>query len=69
MFLNTLWWSITASSKTTSRCAKAAARGYVFVSETDTEVIAHLVHWELEQAVRCVKRCCGYSAAARCVRR
>ncbi|TDT51838.1 glutamine--fructose-6-phosphate transaminase [Enterobacter sp. AG5470] len=25
------------------------ARGYVFVSETDTEVIAHLVHWELEQ--------------------
>ncbi|MBS0848041.1 glutamine--fructose-6-phosphate transaminase (isomerizing) [Citrobacter sp. JGM124] len=24
-------------------------RGYVFVSETDTEVIAHLVHWELEQ--------------------
>jgi glucosamine--fructose-6-phosphate aminotransferase (isomerizing) len=28
---------------------EAAARGYVFVSETDTEVIAHLVHWELEQ--------------------
>lgn len=25
------------------------SRGYVFVSETDTEVIAHLVHWELEQ--------------------
>ncbi|WP_058910722.1 glutamine--fructose-6-phosphate transaminase (isomerizing) [Entomohabitans teleogrylli] len=25
------------------------ARGYQFVSETDTEVIAHLVHWELEQ--------------------
>ncbi|VFS67606.1 Glucosamine--fructose-6-phosphate aminotransferase [isomerizing] [Kluyvera cryocrescens] len=25
------------------------ARGYVFVSATDTEVIAHLVHWELEQ--------------------
>ena len=24
-------------------------RGYVFTSETDTEVIAHLVHWELEQ--------------------
>lgn len=24
-------------------------RGYTFVSETDTEVIAHLVHWELEQ--------------------
>ncbi|SUG35854.1 Glucosamine--fructose-6-phosphateamino transferase [isomerizing] [Salmonella enterica subsp. arizonae] len=25
------------------------ARGYTFVSETDTEVIAHLVHWEMEQ--------------------
>lgn len=25
------------------------ARGYRFVSETDTEMIAHLVHWELEQ--------------------
>ena len=25
------------------------ARGYTFVSETDTEVIAHLVHWELKQ--------------------
>lgn len=25
------------------------SRGYIFVSETDTEVIAHLVHWELEQ--------------------
>ncbi|HAP80812.1 MAG TPA: glutamine--fructose-6-phosphate aminotransferase, partial [Enterobacteriaceae bacterium] len=25
------------------------ARGYQFVSQTDTEVIAHLVHWELEQ--------------------
>jgi len=24
-------------------------RGYTFVSETDTEVIAHLVHWELAQ--------------------
>ena len=24
-------------------------RGYIFSSETDTEVIAHLVHWELEQ--------------------
>lgn len=24
-------------------------RGYRFVSETDTEVIAHLVHWELQQ--------------------
>ena len=25
------------------------SRGYTFVSQTDTEVIAHLVHWELEQ--------------------
>ena len=25
------------------------ARGYTFVSETDTEVIAHLVNWELKQ--------------------
>lgn len=25
------------------------ARGYVFTSATDTEVIAHLVHWEMEQ--------------------
>lgn len=24
-------------------------RGYIFASETDTEVIAHLVHWELQQ--------------------
>ena len=32
-----------------SRCALLQSRGYVFVTETDTEVIAHLVHWELEQ--------------------
>ncbi|MCP6571142.1 glutamine--fructose-6-phosphate aminotransferase, partial [Klebsiella pneumoniae] len=25
------------------------SRGYFFVTETDTEVIAHLVHWVLEQ--------------------
>ena len=25
------------------------SRGYEFISETDTEVIAHLVHWELEK--------------------
>lgn len=25
------------------------SRGFVFASETDTEVIAHLVHWEMEQ--------------------
>ncbi|VEA08132.1 Glucosamine--fructose-6-phosphateamino transferase [isomerizing] [Salmonella enterica subsp. salamae] len=50
MFLNTLWWCITASLKTMNRCAKRLkARGYTFASETDTEVIAHLVHWELKQ--------------------
>jgi glucosamine--fructose-6-phosphate aminotransferase (isomerizing) len=27
----------------------AAVARLCFVSETDTEVIAHLVHWELEQ--------------------
>lgn len=37
------------------------ARGYTFVSETDTEVIAHLVHWELARAVHCVMRCCALS--------
>ena len=26
------------------------ARGYTFASETDTEVVAHLVHWEQKQA-------------------
>lgn len=31
------------------------ARGYTFVSETDTEVIAHLVNWELKQEVLCVR--------------
>ena len=35
----------TASSRTTRRCAGACRReGYVFTSDTDTEVIAHLVH-------------------------
>jgi glucosamine--fructose-6-phosphate aminotransferase (isomerizing) len=37
------------------------SRGYVFVTETDTEVIAHLVHWELEQGGTCVKPCCALS--------
>jgi glucosamine--fructose-6-phosphate aminotransferase (isomerizing) len=37
-------WCTTASSKTTKSCAPALqARGYVFASQTDTEVIAHLV--------------------------
>ena len=40
------------------------ARGYTFVSETDTEVIAHPVNWELKQggtlreAVRVLSRSC-----------
>lgn len=29
--------------------AELIARGYVFASETDTEVVAHLVHWEQKQ--------------------
>ena len=38
-------WCTTASSRTTTRCARAcAALGYEFTSDTDTEVIAHLVH-------------------------
>ena len=37
-------WCTTASSRTTTSCApKLKARGYVFDSQTDTEVIAHLV--------------------------
>ncbi len=45
------------------------ARGYTFVSETDTEVIAHLVNWELKQGgtLREAVAAC-YPAAARCVR-
>lgn len=47
------------------------SRGYRFSSETDTEVIAHLVHWEQQQGVfagscetcdsaitRCIRYCC-----------
>ena len=30
------------------------ARGYTLVSETDTEVIAHLVNWELKQDGTCL---------------
>jgi glucosamine 6-phosphate synthetase-like amidotransferase/phosphosugar isomerase protein len=44
------------------------ARGYTFVSETDTEVIAHLVHWELEQGGTLRDAVLRYSSAARCVR-
>ena len=37
-------WSTTASSRTTTSCAPSCkARGYTFDSQTDTEVIAHLV--------------------------
>jgi glucosamine--fructose-6-phosphate aminotransferase (isomerizing) len=45
------------------------ARGYTFVSETDTEVIAHRTgSWS--RAVRCVMRCCvlSLSCAVRTVR-
>ena len=38
-------WSTTASSRTTTSCAPSCRRkGYRFESQTDTEVIAHLVH-------------------------
>ena len=38
-------WCTTASSRTTTRCARGcSALGYEFTSDTDTEVIAHLVH-------------------------
>ena len=38
-------WCTTASSRTTRRCASdCKASGYQFASDTDTEVIAHLVH-------------------------
>ncbi len=37
-------WCTTASSRTTTSCApRCKARGYDFASQTDTEVIAHLV--------------------------
>ena len=38
-------WCTTASSRTTRSCAhELQARGYVFAAQTDTEVIAHLIH-------------------------
>ncbi len=37
-------WCITASSKTSPRSSRSwSLRGYVFTSDTDTEVIAHLI--------------------------
>ena len=45
--------STTASSRTTRRCAAACKReGYEFTSDTDTEVIAHLVHSKMAQGAR-----------------
>jgi glucosamine--fructose-6-phosphate aminotransferase (isomerizing) len=38
-------WCTTASSRTMTSCAPScSAKGYEFTSQTDTEVIAHLVH-------------------------
>lgn len=37
------------------------ARGYHFASETDTEVVAHLAHWEQQQGGHCEKWCSGLS--------
>ncbi len=43
-------WSTTASSRTTRSCAsELKAAGYEFTSETDTEVIAHRVHYHLQK--------------------
>ena len=43
-------WCTTASSRTTSSSASACvALGYEFESQTDTEVIAHLIHHYLKQ--------------------
>jgi glucosamine--fructose-6-phosphate aminotransferase (isomerizing) len=36
---------------------KLRARGYVFESQTDTEVIAHLIHWHMSQGLVCWPRC------------
>ena len=47
----TLLSSITASSKTIEELRELLkSRGYVFNSQTDTEVIAHLVNWEMRTA-------------------
>ncbi len=62
MFLNTLWWCITASIENHEPLREELkARGYTFVSETDTEVIAHLVNWELKQGGLCVRPFCVLS--------
>ena len=62
-------WSTTASSRTTRSCAPSSRRsGYVFASQTDTEVIAHLVdhHYDgdLFEAVE-ARRCRGCAAPTR----
>ena len=47
------WWSTTASSRTTSPIKeRLIAEGHVFTSETDTEVIAHLIERHLRDTPR-----------------
>ena len=48
--------STTASSRTTRSCARSSsAAGYQFSSETDTEVVAHRVHFHHAEARRSVQ--------------
>jgi hypothetical protein len=52
-------WCTTASSRTTTRSAtELQAEGYEFSSQTDTEVIAHLVHRYQRRACRPASRRC-----------
>ncbi len=55
-------WCTTASSRTSRSCATSLkARGYEFVTQTDTEVIAHLVHrdWHARRRRRPAARGAG----------
>ena len=42
-------WFTTASSRTTSRCARGSRRPGEFPSETDTEIVAHLIDEALQE--------------------
>ena len=63
----------TASSRTTKSCATSCAKlGYEFTSETDTEVIAHRIHYHLQKTRRPVPGGARHGRRARrrlCARR